>query len=201
VAATPVLDDVVLDLGRVARPLAVAELFGAALPLEIELGVGKGRFLLERAASLPQVAFIGVERTNKYLKMAAGHVARARLANVRLARTTAEDLLFRCLGDATVRAVHVYFPDPWPKKRHQKRRMLGPGNIARIADVLVPGGMLLIKTDHDGYAAAIREALAAEPRLVAVDGETALGGLPATHYELRFALEGRAVHAFALRRA
>ncbi len=200
-AAAPLLDDVVLDLGRVVRPLVAAELFGVPLPLEIELGVGKGRFLLERAAGAPQIGFLGVERTRKYLTMAAAHVARARLANVRLARTTAEDLLFRCLGDASVRAVHVYFPDPWPKKRHQKRRMLGPGNIARIADVLVPGGMLLIKTDHDAYAAAIREALATEPRLVAVDGDTVFAGLPATHYELRYALEGRAVHAFALRRA
>jgi len=201
VAGSRVLGDVTLDLGRVGRPLVPAELFGAPMPLEVELGTGKGRFLLERAASAPQVGFLGVERCRKYLTMAAERVARQALANVRLARTTAEDLLFRCLGDASVQTVHVYFPDPWPKKRHLKRRLLGRANLARIADVLVPGGMLLIKTDHAGYAEAIREALALEPRLVAVGGEEPFAGLPPTHYELKFAREGRTVHAFALRRA
>jgi tRNA G46 methylase TrmB len=67
--------------------------------------------------------------------------------------------------------------------------------------VLVPGGRLLIKTDHEGYAAAIAEVLAGEPRLVAVAAEEAFAGMPATHYELRFAGEGRPVHAFVVRRS
>lgn len=187
-----------LDLGRVAHPLDPAELFGVALPLEVELGVGKGRFLVERAAALPGVGFLGVERSRKYLEMTAARVARHALTNVRLARTTAEDLLYRCLAGASVAAVHVYFPDPWPKKRHQKRRLLREANLTRIAEVLVPGGLLLVKTDHDEYAAAIRAALAGVPRLVAIDGAAVLAGLPATHYELRFDREGRPVHTFVL---
>ncbi len=193
--------ELVLDLGRVGRPLDPRELFGAGLPLEVELGAGNGRFLLERAAVTPECGFLGVERSRKYLMMTAERIARQGLANVRLARTTAEDLLFRCLGDASVRTVHVYFPDPWPKKRHLKRRLLSRANVGRIAEVLVPGGRLLIKTDHDGYAAAVAEVLAGEPRLVAVAAEEAFAGLPPTHYELRFAREGRPVHAFAVRRA
>jgi len=201
VASTIAVAGPFLDLGLVGRPLDARELFGAPLPLEIELGAGKGRFLLERAAAAPETGFVGVERCRKYASMIAERVARTSLANVRIVRTTAEDLLFRCLGDASVQAVHVYFPDPWPKKRHLKRRLLGPANVARVAEVLVPGGRLLIKTDHEGYAAAIAEVLAGEPRLAAVDAAEAFAGLPPTHYELKFAREGRTVHAFALRRA
>jgi tRNA (guanine-N7-)-methyltransferase len=199
VTASP--GDLIVDLDRVGRPLSSEVLFGEAMPLEVELGTGKGRFLAERAAAAPTTGFLGVERCRKYLTMTATRLARFALPNVRVVRTTAEDLLFRCLADASVAAIHVYFPDPWPKKRHLKRRLLGPANVGRAAEVLRPGGMLLVKTDHEGYAAAIREVLAAEPRLAPVDPGSAFAGLPATHYELKFASEGRAVHAFALRRA
>jgi tRNA (guanine-N7-)-methyltransferase len=201
VASTIAVAGPFLDLGLVGRPLDARELFGSPLPLEIELGAGKGRFLLERAAAAPETGFIGVERCRKYASMIAERVARTSLANVRIVRTTAEDLLFRCLGDASVQAVHVYFPDPWPKKRHLKRRLFGATNVARIAEVLVPGGRLLVKTDHEGYAAVIAEVLAGEPRLAQVDSAEAFAGLPPTHYELKFAREGRAVHAFARQRA
>jgi tRNA (guanine-N7-)-methyltransferase len=200
VASSIAVVDPTLDLGSVGRPLDPRELFGAPLPIEIELGVGKGRFLIARAASMPGTGFIGVERCRTYATMAAERISRQSVPNVRIVRTTAEDLLFRCLGDATVEVVHVYFPDPWPKKRHLKRRLLGPANVGRIAEVLVPGGRLLVKTDHEGYAAVIAEVLAGEPRLVALDAAEAFAGLPQTHYELKFAREGRLVHAFARRR-
>jgi len=193
--------DALLDLGRVERPLGTGALFGAERRLELELGTGNGRFLLARAAALPETGFIGVERSPKYLRMAAARAARQGLANVRLARTTAEDMLFRCLGEGSVAAVHVYFPDPWPKKRHQKRRLLIAATVARIAAVLAPGGLLRIKTDHEAYAAAIAEVLRAERRLEPVPAEEAFADIPPTQYELKFAAEGRSVHRFALRRA
>ena len=199
-AQPPAVAEVILDLGRVKRPLDARELFGAPIPLELELGLGKGLFLVEWAASHPESGFIGVERCQRYLTMAATRAARRGLANLRLVRTTAEDLLFRCLDDGSIAAVHVYFPDPWPKKRHLKRRLLTRANLERIACVLAPGGLLRIKTDHAGYAGAIAETLASVPGLVPVDPAAAFAGLPPTHYELKFALEGRAVHAFALRR-
>lgn len=193
--------ELTLDLGRVRLPLDAVELFGVPMPIEVELGLGKGRFLVEWASTRPDTAFIGVERCQKYVTMAATRLMRRGLANVRVARTTAEDILFRCLGDASVAAVHVYFPDPWPKKRHLKRRLLTPANLDRIARVLVPGGVLRIRTDHAAYAEAIAAALSSVPSLVPTDTTAAFAGLPQTHYELKFALEGRSVHAFALRRA
>lgn len=192
--------ELTLDLGQVRRPLDARELFGAPLPLEVELGLGKGRFLIEQAASRPDTGFLGVERCPKYLTMAATRAARRGLGNIRLVRTTAEDMLFRCLGEGSVAAMHVYFPDPWPKKRHLKRRLLTRGNVERIAQVLAPGGLLRIKTDHADYAEAIGEVLAGVPSLTPVAVAEAFAGMEATHYELKFALEGRTVHAFALAR-
>ena len=189
-----------LELADAELPLEAGRLFGAPVPLEVELGVGKGRFLLEWAAAHPQIGVVGVERARKYLEMAALRAARAGLANVRLVHTTAEDLLFRCLAPAGVAAVHVYFPDPWPKKRHHKRRFFRPENVARLAEVLAPGGLLRVKTDHAGYAGLIAEVLAAEPRLVAVAVAEAFEGVPTTNFEVKYAREERPVYRLAYRR-
>ncbi len=192
--------DQVIDLARVSVPLDVPGIFGATVPLEVELGAGKGRFLLEWGTAHPEIGVIGVERARTYLEMAARRAARDGLANVRLLHTTAEDLLFRCLTAGSVTAVHVYFPDPWPKTRHQKRRFFRPENVARLADVLAPAGLLRVKTDHDGYAAVIARVLAAEGRLQPVAAAAAFAAIPASNFEVKYAREGRLVHHFAFRR-
>jgi tRNA (guanine-N7-)-methyltransferase len=194
-------EGIVLDLGSVSLPLAGRELFGSDAPVEVEFGVGKGQFLLEWAAAHPEVALIGVERVLKYMRLAAVRASRRGLSNLRLAHTTAEDLLFRCLAEGSVAAAHIYFPDPWPKKRHLKRRFFRPANVARLADVLAPRGLLRVKTDHEGYAAVIGEVLAGEPRLVPVAVEAAFDGVPASNFEVKYAREARRVHRFACRRA
>lgn len=190
----------VLDLGGVGLPLDSRRVFGGPRPIEIELGSGKGRFLLEWAAMHPEVGLIGVERTRKYLELGARRAARGGLANVRFVHTTAEDLLFRCLAPATVAAAHVYFPDPWPKKRHHKRRFFHPENVARLAEVLEVGGLLRIKTDHAGYAAVIVDVVAAERRLAAMPADGAFEEIPATNFEIKYAREARPVHRLAYRR-
>jgi tRNA (guanine-N7-)-methyltransferase len=191
---------IVLDLGSVTLPLASREVFGSDLLLEVELGVGKGLFLLDWAAAHPDVGLVGVERVTKYLRVAALRAERRGLTNVRLVHTTAEDLLFRCLAEGSLAAAHVYFPDPWPKKRHHKRRFFRPANVARLADVLAPGGLLRVKTDHEDYASVIREVLGDEPRLTPVGVEAAFDGLPVTGFEVKYARERRGVHRFAYRR-
>ena len=190
----------VLDLGGVGLPLDSRRVFGGPFPIEIELGAGKGRFLLEWAAMHPEVGLIGVERTRKYLDLGARRAARRGLANVRFVHTTAEDLLFRCLAPGTVAAAHVYFPDPWPKKRHHKRRFFHPENVARLAEVLEVGGLLRIKTDHGGYAAVIADVVAAERRLGAAPADGAFEGIPATNFEIKYAREARPVHRLAYRK-
>jgi tRNA (guanine-N7-)-methyltransferase len=143
---------------------------------------------------------LAVERARTYLMLAAERVARRGIANVRLVHTTAEDLLFRCLAPASVAAVHVYFPDPWPKRRHHKRRFFRPENVARLAQVLSPGGLLRVKTDHADYAAVIGETLGGERRFEPVDVEEAFAGVPLTSFEIKYARQQRPIFQFAVRR-
>ena len=109
-------------------------------------------------------------------------------------------MLSKRLGPAALTEVVIWFPDPWPKKRHHKRRFFRASNAARLADVLAPEGLLRVKTDHDGYAAVIGEVLAGEPRLAPVAAEGAFEGIPGTHYEIKYGRESRKVHRFAYRR-
>ncbi len=192
--------EVLLDLDRVALPLSSAGLFGRQCPLEVELGVGKGRFLLEWAAAHPESGLLGVERARSYAVLAADRAARRGLANVRLVHSTAEDVLFRCLAPGSVDAFHVYFADPWPKKRHHKRRFFRPDNVARLAELLRPGGLLRVKTDHREYATLIAGVLAAERRLTPFAVEEAFATVPETHFEIKYAREGRDFTRLAFRR-
>lgn len=190
----------VSDLSELGLPFRVAELFGRTCPLEVELGVGRGRFLLEWAGAHPEIGIVGVERARKYAEIAAVRVARRGLGNVRVIHTTAEDLLFRCLAPGSVAAAHVYFPDPWPKSRHHKRRFFNAANLARLAEVLRPGGVLRVKTDHDAYAVVIADLLAHEARLEPLPVAETFATIPETSFEIKYGQQGRAVHRFACRR-
>ena len=189
-----------VDLANVELPLDGTLLFGDARPLEAEIGVGKGKFIAAWAAANPATGFIGVERARKYLRMAAVRAARVGLTNIRFVHTTAEDLVFRCLRPGSLAALHVYFPDPWPKRRHHKRRLFHPANVAGMAAALAPGGLLRIKTDHAGYAAEIAEVTGAERTLAPVDVEEAFGGIPPSNFEIKYARDAREVRRFAFRR-
>ncbi len=189
-----------VDLNAVGIPLDWVELFGSPMPVDVEIGSGKGRFLLELAARHPGRGFLGVERAAKYHRMVCERAAKRGLANVRQLRTTAEDLLFRLLAPASVGNLYVLFPDPWPKKRHHKRRLMKPEVVEAMARVLVPGGRLLVKTDHPEYAEVIAEVLQGAPGLEAIPPGPAFEGLPLTGFETKYLREGRPISAFALRR-
>lgn len=189
-----------VDLNDSSVPLSWHELFGRDAPTDVEIGSGKGRFLLELAAARPERNLLAVERASKYHKLCCERTARRGLANVRLLRTTAEDLLHRLLPPASVSTFFVLFPDPWPKKRHHKRRLMSPGSVAAMAAALGPDGRLLVKTDHPGYASVIAEVLASDERLVAIDAAAAFEGLPLTGFEHKYRDQGREIFAFALRK-
>lgn len=197
--AVPEVEPIV-DLDAIPLPLAASDLFGQDCSLELEIGCGKGRFLVERGGARPDVGLLGVERARKYLELSARRIRRAALANVRVLHSTAEDVLFRCLGDGSLAAVYVFFPDPWPKKRHHKRRFLRPENVSRIAEVLEPDGRLLVKTDHPAYAEVVAQVLASESLLVPDATESAFAGIAPTSFEIKYERESRAFHRFAYRR-
>ena len=186
-----------IDLDQVSIPLKWPELFGRDAPTDIEIGAGKGKFLNEFATAQPARNLLGVERSAKYHRLCCDRAARRGLTNVRLLRTTGEDLLFRLLAEASVVNMFVLFPDPWPKKRHHKRRFFKPEIVVAMVRVLAIGGRLLVKSDHADYADVIGEVLAGAAGLTPINPDEAFAGLPLTGFEHKYEIEGRAIHAFA----
>lgn len=154
-----------LETPQDPAPLNWRSVFGNDHPVEIEVGFGKGLFLVTAAQACPDVNFLGVEIIRKYQLFTATRMAKRRLANVRLARADARLFLRDYVGEATVRAVHVYFPDPWWKKRHQKRRVFTPEFARQCERVLRPHGMLYLATDVEEYFQVMTELVAQETRL------------------------------------
>jgi tRNA (guanine-N7-)-methyltransferase len=187
-----------VDLDRVAIPLSWPELFDRQAPTDVEIGSGKGKFLNELATAWSDRNFLAVERSAKYHRLCCDRAARRGLTNVRLIRTTGEDLLFRLLAPGSVSNCFVLFSDPWPKKRHHKRRFFKPGNVAALQRALEPGGRLLIKSDHDDYAEVISEVLSQAEGIVPIDPDKAFADLPVTGFEQKYLVDGRTIHTFAL---
>jgi tRNA (guanine-N7-)-methyltransferase len=194
------MHDLDLDLNTVHVPLRWSELFGRDAPTEIEIGSGKGRFLLELAARYPERNLLAVERAGKYHKLCCDRAAKRGITSVRLLRTTAEDLLFRLVAPASVDTFYVLFPDPWPKKRHHKRRFFKPETVTALGRALKPGGLLLVKSDHADYAEVIGEVLDAADGFETLDTAEAFAALPLTGFECKYLEQGREIFPFALRR-
>ncbi len=187
-----------LDVPDVPTPLAWAEVFGNARPVELEVGFGKGLFLLRTAAARPDVNFVGVEILRKYQLYSATRLAKRGLRNVRLARADAREFLRDHVAEASLQAVHVYFPDPWWKRRHVKRRVFTAEFAVECQRVLAPGGALHLATDVADYFEYITK-LVAEHTALRRSGAPEPGA-PAddldylSNFERRFRKEGREVY-------
>ena len=175
----------------------------AASPLVVEIGFGRGEYLRALAASAPEVAHVGVDLSRRRVFKMARRLAKTEEHNIRLVEARAEDLVRDALETAGVAAFWVNFPDPWPKKRHHRRRLLQPRLVAALADRLVPGGVLHAATDHAEYAEQIDDVLSSEPRLENAFGARWLPEVPGrlrTAYEEMWRAEGRALHFFQYQR-
>ena len=126
-------------------------LFGRRAPLEVEVGSGKGLFLATASAERPEHDFLGIEVSRRYARFTAARLARAGRSNARVLLGDGEHLFDAFLGTGQVYAVHVYFPDPWWKKRHHKRRIMNAGFLSNIQRVLAPTGRLHFWTDVPEY--------------------------------------------------
>ena len=130
-------------------PLDMATLFGNANPVVLEIGSGKGRFLLATAMERPDVNVLGIEKSLHYHRVIRDRFLKRDLRNIRLINHDAFVVLQKMLPDASIAEVHIYFPDPWPKKRERKRRIIRPEVLAEIRRVLVEGGSGIYVTDHE----------------------------------------------------
>lgn len=168
--------------------------------IEVDLGAGDGGFVTERARRHPACAFLAVERLLGRARKIARRAARLDLANVRVLRIEASYAVERLLPPHSVDAITVLFPDPWPKRRHHKNRLLQTSLLDAGARALKPDGWIAIKTDDSAYFAHILAAAAASPLLQTWNDAPAETLLPeTTDFERDFLKEGRPIHFLALR--
>jgi tRNA (guanine-N7-)-methyltransferase len=171
-----------LDLGR---------LFGNDHPVILEIGSGKGRFLITSATERPEVNFLGIEKSLHYHRLIHDRVRKRGLQNIMLVNHDAFLVMRDMLSDAVISELHVYFPDPWPRKREKKRRIIRPEALVEMRRVLVDSGSGIYVTDHREYfeaaAPVIADYFASEPRVPGPDEP------PRTNYEAKFRAEGREI--------
>jgi tRNA (guanine-N7-)-methyltransferase len=174
------------------HPLDFPALFGNTNPVVVEIGSGKGRFLVTTARERPDVNLVGIEKSLHYHRVIVDRIARAGLENIRAINHDAFPVLSRMIPAASVDEIHIYFPDPWPRPRERKRRMVRDEVLEEIRRVLRPGGNGIYVTDHKEYfekaAPLIERFFRAERRTPGPDDP------PRTNYEAKYREEGRSIY-------
>ncbi|HYF52017.1 MAG TPA: tRNA (guanosine(46)-N7)-methyltransferase TrmB [Planctomycetota bacterium] len=174
-------------------PVDWSVIFGRSAPLLIEIGCGGGRTVIGLSIKHPELNCIGCERAGEYYRLLRQRATKRALPNLKVTRTDAAVLLEKFLPDACVREYHIYFPDPWPKKKHHKRRLLTDAFCAQLRRTLEPAGTLYFATDHKEY---FDEVL---PRLEKVFSIEPLAGpwpdAPEgrTNFEVKYIKQGRPI--------
>ncbi|ASW57591.1 tRNA (guanosine(46)-N7)-methyltransferase TrmB [Plantactinospora sp. KBS50] len=178
-----------------ADPIDLAGLFGRSAPVVLEIGSGMGDATAAMAAADPERNYLAVEVHTPGIANLLAVIERRGLHNVRVADGDALVLLRRMIPPGALAAINVFFPDPWPKARHHKRRLIQPAHVALLRDRLAPGGRLNCATDLPDYAYAMRQTLDADPEL----GNAYPGFAPrpperpVTKFERRAAAAGRPI--------
>jgi tRNA (guanine-N7-)-methyltransferase len=185
-----------IDFGRI---------FGRSGPVHIEIGSGKGAFLVAQAKAQPEANFLGIEWARKFYRHAVDRIGRWGLRNVRILRADAATFVRDLVPEGSVDCFHIYFPDPWPKKRHHKRRFLQSSNLEILIRCLKPGGEIRIATDHAEYFDQIRSVtLAYADQLEEIEFERPAsareGELTGTNYERKYVKQSRPTYTAAFRK-
>lgn len=183
------------DLG----PLRLDAVFGNPRPVEIEVGSGKGGFLLGRAAARPEINLFGVEWLRRYATYLADRAYRANLPNVRALCADAAEFFKTSLAEDSILRVHIYFPDPWPKHKHRRRRLISPPFLHHVCRALHPGGWLGIITDDTDYVEQIQHALSVTEGLTEIPFTPCASaeGLVGSNFEKKYSQAGKVFHALA----
>ncbi len=185
------------------EPIDLAAVFGRDAPRTLEIGFGNGDTLLALASTQPERDFLGIEVHRPGVGHLLLRIAEAGLKNVRVICRDAVEVLERCIPAGSLDEVLIYFPDPWPKKRHHKRRIVQPGFVELVATRLRPGGVLRMATDWEHYAQQMLEVAGACAALSNESDEEFVPrpqSRPPTRFERRGQRLGHGVRDLAFRR-
>jgi tRNA (guanine-N7-)-methyltransferase len=189
----------IVPLPSVVERLELRRLFPRAQPLEVELGSGDGTFLAQYAAGHRERNFIGVERLLGRMRKLDRKAGRLGLENVRCVRIEATYFLEYLLAPETAQALHVYFPDPWPKRRHNKRRLINERFPQLACQALAGGGMVYLRTDDAAYFEQMKAVFRASPVFEETETPEELAAL-ATDFERDFLAKGLRTLRLAFRK-
>jgi len=174
-----------------AAPLDFVQLYGRAAPTVLEIGFGMGETTAAIAAARPDVNFLGVEVFAAGIGALLKRIAEQQLANVRIVHHDAVEVVRDMIADYSLAGAHVFFPDPWQKKRHHKRRLIAPPFVGQLVSRIARGGYLHCATDWEDYGLQMMDVLSAEPQLVnahagyAPSGANPLAERPTTKFHAR----------------
>jgi tRNA (guanine-N7-)-methyltransferase len=197
--------DIALRPEDVDGKIDFSNIFGRNAAVHIEIGTGKGTFLVNQALAFPEINFLGIEWANKYYKYAVDRIGRRAIGNVRIIRTEAASFIANSIDEASVECFHIYYPDPWPKRRHYKKRFICAENVSQIVRCLEKKGIVNFATDHAEYfqwAQNVFEGFAEE--LKPVDFVSPAGAnegeLVGTNYERKYIKEKREIYTLAFKK-
>ncbi len=186
----------VIPVADITKPLACPAIYDLSRPLEVEVGCGKGRFLTGRAAANPGCEFLGIERMLGRVRTFDNKARRLGLANAHVVRLEALYTFWYLLPAHHARTVYVFFPDPWPKRKHHSHRLFGPLFLSALWKRLEIGGRLEFATDHEEYFHVVEDCFAADARFARV-APRARGPEEWTEFETMFRNQGLPIHAAA----
>lgn len=196
----PDMDRFLIPPGSIDEQLDFYAIFGNNQPIEVEIGTGKGRFILAESRRRPETNFLGIERSLKWLRVALLRAAKEPRPNLAFLGLDADMVVKLLTPPRSIAAYHVYFPDPWPKERHHKRRLFHQRFLEKMAETLVEQGRLLLRTDHAEYYHAARSKILQSSLFGLqhehIEDQRDAQNLPetATHYEIKFRQEARKIH-------
>ncbi|MBN2590155.1 MAG: tRNA (guanosine(46)-N7)-methyltransferase TrmB [Sedimentisphaerales bacterium] len=183
----------------------MVRIFGRTGPFHIEIGSGRGTFLLNQAQAHPGDNFLGIEWASRYYRYTVDKIGRWDISNVRLIRTEAASFIADFIPDNSVDCFHIYFPDPWPKKSHRKRRFICNSNLTNMIRCLKESGQIRVATDHEEYFEQMKSVFAlSQDKLEEIDflptagAET--GEWVGTNFERKYLKEQRSIYTIALKK-
>lgn len=186
------------------EPVVFQELFGNIHPVEMEIGCGKGKFLIRRALENPGINFLGIDRVSRWMQRRMVQSTKRAIQNLHFRKAEARSFLLDAIAPKTISVFHIYFPDPWPKRRHHGRRVINADFLRLLHLRLVAGGAIEIATDDRDYFVAMKKSVAATAELwenvQEMENERIFDPMNQTNYELKWKAQGKTLFYMELRK-